>query len=193
VIYLYILASAGEQVWQELLFFDTSNSLTTMTSLPGSFPDANQARTSEPHHEFTCSGAKRPNKQKQEKDTDAHPTLTNLWLGLAVEKLDDGRVKLGFACHDGTYTMDFAVDVLTKNTDSYSIEYHLIDRVGSYAKQNAYRYVGVGVAEQVVELCPYLLSRLWAELDIVPIIVKAESGRQDVDEVADSMARKCIM
>ena len=164
-----------------------------MTTLPGSFSDANPAKTSEPHHDFTCSGAKRPTKPKQEEDTDVRSPLTNLWLGLAVAKLDDGRIKLGFACHDGTYTMDFAVDVLSKATDSYSIEYHLIDRISSYTKQNSYRFVGAGVAEQLIELCPYLLSRLWAELDIVPIIVKSEGGSKDVDEIADSMARKCVM
>jgi hypothetical protein len=119
--------------------------------------------------------------------------LTNLWLGLAAATLDDGRVKIGFACHDGTYTMDFAVDILSPGLDSHSIEDHLIDRIGSYARQNAYRYLGAGIAEQLLEICPYILSRLWAELDIVPIIVKAEGTSDDVDEVADSMARKCVM
>ena len=119
--------------------------------------------------------------------------MTNLWLGLAAARLDDGSVKLGFACHDGTYTMDFAVDILSPGLDSHSIEDHLIDRIGSYARQNAYRYLGAGIAEQLLEICPYILSRLWAELDIVPIIVKAEGASDDVDEVADSMARKCVM
>jgi len=119
--------------------------------------------------------------------------LTNLWLGLAAVKLDDGRVKIGFACHDGMYTMDFAVDILNDGLDSHPIENHLTDRIGSYARQNAYRYLGAGIAEQLLELCPHLLSRLWAELDIVPIIVKAESSFDDVDEIADSMARKCVM
>lgn len=151
-----------------------------------------QAKTSEPHHEFTCSGGHRLTDQK-EKDSHPRPPLTNLWLGLAAAKLDDGRVKVGYACHDGTYTMDFAVDILSNDLDSRSIEDHLIDRIGSYAKQNAYRYLGAGVAEQLLGLCPHLLSRLWAELDIVPIIVKAEGASDDVDEVADSMARKCVM
>lgn len=44
-----------------------------------------------------------------------------------------------------------------------------------------------------MELWPYLLSRLWAELDIVLIIAKVESGSDDVDEVVDSMTRKRVM
>jgi hypothetical protein len=154
---------------------------------------SSQAKASESHHEFTCSAAHRPTTDHKEENTHARPPLTNLWLGLAAAKLDDGRVKVGFACHDGTYTMDFAVDILTGGLDSHAIEDHLIDRIGSYARQNAYRYLGAGVAEQLLELCPHLLSRLWAELDIVPIIVKAESSSDDVDELADSMARKCVM
>jgi len=152
-----------------------------------------QAKTSEPHHEFACFGTKRPTDQKEKRDSHARAPLTNLWLGLAAATLDDGRVKIGFACHDGTYTMDFAVDILSPGLNSHSIEDHLIDRIGSYARQNAYRYLGAGIAEQLLEICPYILSRLWAELDIVPIIVKAEGASDDVDEVADSMARKCVM
>jgi hypothetical protein len=56
--------------------------------------------------------------------------LTNLWLGLAAAKPDDEGVKLGFACHDGTYTMDFAVDILSNDLESQAIEDHLIDRIG---------------------------------------------------------------
>lgn len=153
---------------------------------------SDQAKSSEPDHDFSCSGAKRPIDQK-DKDPNARPPLTNLWLGIAAAKLDDGTVKIGFACHDGTYTMDFAIDILSNDLDSHSIADHTIDRISSYAKQNAYRYLGAGITEQLLELCPSLSPRLWAELDIVPIIMKAESGSDNVDEVADSMARKCVM
>ena len=153
---------------------------------------SDQAKSSEPDHDFSCSGAKHPMDQK-DKDPNARPPLTNLWLGIAAAKLDDGTVKIGFACHDGTYTMDFAIDILSNDLDSHSIADHTIDRISSYAKQNAYRYLGAGITEQLLELCPSLLPRLWAELDIVPIIMKAESGSDNVDEVADSMARKCVM
>jgi len=160
-------------------------------------PKANmsdQAKPSGPHHDFTCSGSRRPSSQKEkERDVHTQSPLTDLWLGLAATKLDDGRVKIGFACHDGTYTMDFAVDVLSKYGNSGSIGDHLIYRIGTYAERNSYRYLGAAVSEQLLELCPDILSRLWADLDIVPIIVKTEGCRNDVDEVADSMARKCVM
>ena len=89
--------------------------------------------------------------------------------------------------------MEFAVDVLSNDLDSHSIGNHSIGRIGSYARQNAYRYLGAGVAEQILELWPYLLSRLWVELDIVLIIAKTESGSDNVDEIEDSMARKRVM
>lgn len=37
------------------------------------------------------------------------------------------------------------------------------------------------------------LSSAVAELDLVPIIMKAEGASDDVDEVSDSMAKKCVM
>ena len=49
------------------------------------------------------------------------------------------------------------------------------------------------------ELSPVLPSRIWAELDIVPMVFRVgmtfapDRYDQRVDEQADSMARKCIM
>ena len=94
----------------------------------------------------------RPADEKEKRDSYATASLTNLWLGLAAATLDDGRVKDGFACHDGTYTMDFTVDILRPDLDSHSIEDHLIDRIGSYAWQNAYGYLAAGIADQLLEL-----------------------------------------
>lgn len=91
--------------------------------------------------------------------------------------------------------MDFAVDVLSKVTDSHSIENHLIDRIISYTRQNGYRYIGAGIAKSLSKMCPNLASRLWTDLDIVPIALGNEGSPVgvDVDEVADSMVRKCVL
>lgn len=42
-------------------------------------------------------------------------------------------------------------------------------------------------------MCPGLATLLWSELDIVPIVIRKEDSFNDLDEVADSMARKCVM
>jgi hypothetical protein len=53
-------------------------------------------------------------------DESAGLSLTCLWFGLAAKQHDDGSVSTGFACHDGTYTMDSAVHVLQKDSKELS-------------------------------------------------------------------------
>ena len=136
--------------------------------------------------------------------------LSELWLGIAV-KSGEGSVKLGFACHDGTYTIDFAVHELDLqhqvpgSFDSGSHEGHdgatcdyLIKSIRQYQEKNHYKFLGTGVAQEVVDLSPQAPSRIWAELDIVPIIIPRAAGSstpiggKGVDELADSVARKCL-
>ena len=93
-----------------------------------------QAKTSEPQHEFACSEANRPTGQEDKEESHHRAPLTNIWLGLAAETFDHGRVNLGFACCDVTYTMESAVDVLSNDLDSHSIEDSLIGRIGSCAR-----------------------------------------------------------
>ncbi|EHL00958.1 putative Trehalose phosphorylase [Glarea lozoyensis 74030] len=64
------------------------------------------------------------------------------------------------------------------------------------------KYIGAGVPCDLLKKSPTLGSRLWLELDIVPISIEPEAkkGKKEtcfwnvkfVDEQADSMARKCI-
>lgn len=68
------------------------------------------------------------------------------------------------------------------------------------------KFVGAGLPTELLENAPKLCSRLWLDLDIVPISIVPEIEEYErrwkkrsfwnskcVDEQADSMARKCIM
>jgi alpha,alpha-trehalose phosphorylase (configuration-retaining) len=61
----------------------------------------------------------------------------------------------------------------------------------------------VAMPIELSERCPALCSRLWKELDIVPVVLhESENSSRDsnetpwkaksVDELAESMAQKCI-
>ncbi|CAJ2500436.1 Uu.00g032890.m01.CDS01 [Anthostomella pinea] len=150
--------------------------------------------------------------------------LSELWLGLAAQKDHDGRVNIAFACHDGTYTIDFAVhqlsvkeqDVRDKQdsecptslpTDSAgqatAVAEYVVCKIRNYCSQNSYKFLGAGISQEIIKLSPRAPARLWAELDIVPIVIRDEEGGSmerakevdavlGVDELADSMARKCL-
>ena len=62
------------------------------------------------------------------------------------------------------------------------------------------KFISAGISDYLYEeICPELPSRLWLELDVVPMIFAVGKDYNvgfmghRVDELADSMARKCIM
>jgi len=76
----------------------------------------------------------------------------------------------------------------------------MVKNIRGYEKEHLYKFVGAGISKNLVELSPQLPARLWADLDIVPLVF--EMGMEyravlmnhlSIDEEADSMARKCLM
>ncbi|EMC92277.1 glycosyltransferase family 4 protein [Baudoinia panamericana UAMH 10762] len=132
--------------------------------------------------------------------------LSELWLGLAANYEKDGSVDLGFACHDGTYSIDFAVHnlPLPSNADgkASAVAQYLVNEIRRYQKDHQYKFLGAGISQEVVKLSPQLPARLWSDLDIVPIVIPEKeggsmstaqaAGLEGVDELADSLARKCL-
>ncbi|ORY17691.1 putative trehalose synthase-like protein [Clohesyomyces aquaticus] len=79
---------------------------------------------------------------------------------------------------------------------------HLVEMLKAYQQKHLYKFVGAGITRQTAAMSPNLPSRLWSELDIVPLVFDSglEVTRPQkirhvslVDEEADSMARKCLM
>jgi hypothetical protein len=143
--------------------------------------------------------------QVREEDGDLGLALIRIWIGLAVKQREDHSIEIGVACHDGTYTMDFAVHVLyavveghehspsTEAEKAQAIAGYLIDVVRKYSSRNLYKILGAGLSSELVAMSPQLPSMLWSELDILPMALIRDGHFTDVDEVADSMARKCVM
>ncbi|KAF2787856.1 glycosyltransferase family 4 protein [Melanomma pulvis-pyrius CBS 109.77] len=141
--------------------------------------------------------------------------LQSLYIGIAVAEGTNGELDVGFSSHDGTYSIDFAVTTLEKQNwangtensaaqgRSVAIADFLIKQIRGYMERHLYKFVGAGLTKSVVELSPELPSRLWLELDIVPLVLeaspsqyrlrKAHAQSTTVDEEADSMARKCLL
>ncbi|TKA66546.1 hypothetical protein B0A55_08494, partial [Friedmanniomyces simplex] len=149
--------------------------------------------------------------------------LSELWVGIAAQRADNGEVHIGFACHDGTYTIDFAVHTLVVQREgvgangeareslpitksdgqSVVVADYLVRSIRDYAEKNHYKFLGAGISREIVKLSPQAPARIWAELDIVPIVIRneeggsMESGRKvdavvSVDELADALARKAL-
>jgi hypothetical protein len=79
---------------------------------------------------------------------------------------------------------------------------HFITELHQYRKDHLCKLLGAGVTLDLHRKAPTLCARLWAELDIVPIVLEStpllpikQAHRTkgiNFDEVADSAARKCL-
>jgi hypothetical protein len=83
----------------------------------------------------------------------------------------------------------------------------VISELKSYEHSYLAKFIGAGLPEPLRVVSPTLSSRLWLELDIVPVSIPVNivytNGSEiqpaafwdskSVDEQADSMARRCIV
>lgn len=115
---------------------------------------------------------------------------------------------LAVAFHDSIYLHDFTIKQLNlKGVSSITennITTYLVNELRRYENNNLVKCVGAGIPGNVTKIAPRLSSRLWTELDTVPISLKTPAepcvgskhysywDKKPVDEQADSMARKCI-
>lgn len=116
---------------------------------------------------------------------------------------------IAIAIHDGIYLVDFCVqpiDFSDNQKGEDGIADWVIEKMESYEQQNNAKFIGAGVPYGLMMKSPKLCSRLWLEVDVVPIAIapQAEGSLVEskdntfwdsklVDEQADSMARKCVM
>ncbi|CAG9982635.1 unnamed protein product [Clonostachys byssicola] len=131
------------------------------------------------------------------------PGLTTLYLGMSAVKADAHTVVIALAIHDATYLLDFSVEHI--NLDDATDHRHdlvaerIIKQVEAYEHENFVKFIGAGISPELEKVSGTLCSRLWLELDVVPLVLNPDSDsghfweQKSVDEQADSMARKCIM
>jgi hypothetical protein len=106
----------------------------------------------------------------------------------------DDRFDIGFASHDATYSIDFAIKHLQTKEENRAeqLANYLIKEIGTYREDHLYKFLGAGLSQEVFKLSPELPARLWMELDIHPIVLEQKHHYDLVDEEADAMARRCV-
>ncbi|KAI5239283.1 trehalose synthase [Aureobasidium subglaciale] len=158
----------------------------------------------EAHHEFQargphshvqrCASARKIGKPIVEQ-------LQEIFLGIAATERSNDKIEVGFCAHDGTYSMDFAVQCIeTRGNVAKTLSDYVITKVKEYQDDHRYKSLGAGISKTARNLSPDLPARMWAELDIPTLGFErniAERDRNkphivDVDEEADAMARKCV-
>lgn len=77
---------------------------------------------------------------------------------------------------------------------------YVIRKVQDYEHRNVVKFIGAGLPSSVTNISPTLCSRLWLDTDVVPLVLSTKGKEllahwddKELDEQADSMARKCVM
>ncbi|KAF1933785.1 glycosyltransferase family 4 protein [Didymella exigua CBS 183.55] len=132
--------------------------------------------------------------------------LEPVYIGIAVAEGLRNAMDVAFVIHDGTYSMDFETTTIGGGSAQERAEYladDIIAKITHYRDEHFYKFVGAGLTTKAVEVCPQLPTRLWLELDIVPLVLDPSSGKDNtgtpdepmynlVDEEADAVVRKAL-
>ena len=187
--------------------------------------DSAPAAGAEEKHSFAAAPASRHLERMQCAEAKSGVlcvALSDIWIGIAAHWTEDGSLNIGFACNDGTYSIDFAVHTLhvrpshvdglsngscpadlpaSPEDQATSIADYLVCTIMDYRQKNHYKVLGAGIGQELAKLSPQAAARLWTDLDIVPVVIEGATGqhqgselgiRMDIDELADSLARKCL-
>ncbi|GMF68829.1 unnamed protein product [Aspergillus oryzae] len=134
----------------------------------------------------------------------------NSW---AAPPSGDDTLTIAIAIRDTTYLLDFIQESLTLKDDQSLcsvLEKFVIDQLQEWSDAHMEKFIGLAMPERIAKQYPSLCSRLWAELDIIPLVLPEGSRREGddkftfgipdsttwkirgIDEQAESMGRKCV-
>ncbi|KAL5088682.1 hypothetical protein Trisim1_006370 [Trichoderma cf. simile WF8] len=160
------------------------------------------------NQEFHVSASLRRKSQAEklvEKEGCFGLSLTPVFIGISATSSGYKEYLVSFAVRDATYLLDFAIKKISPPEGSNGRDFiadYIIKSLRWYEHTTFVKVVGAGLPRALQTMSPTLCSRLWLELDIVPLVIQQPHEHTErislwltkrVDEQADSMARKCIM
>ncbi|RAL01741.1 putative trehalose synthase (Ccg-9) [Aspergillus ibericus CBS 121593] len=140
------------------------------------------------------------------------PPSKTIYAGLSALFDEDG-VTVALAIRDTTYLLDFHQEDLVAQggrTICAEITDYVLNQLRDYSDDHLEKFIGLAMPTSVARKCPSLCSRLWSELDVIPLVLPEESNigvdhyvdhpvrkstgweLKSIDEQAESMGRKCV-
>jgi hypothetical protein len=120
---------------------------------------------------------------------------------------DDSTIGVALAVRDTTYFLDYSEHHLPREDGKSAADQitdFVIAEIRKYEVAHLEKFIGMALSVDLAYSCPRLCPRLWAELDIVPLVLHGKGvhsvgwinrelwADKTLDEQAESVARKCI-
>ncbi|KAI0328121.1 trehalose synthase [Cubamyces sp. BRFM 1775] len=115
----------------------------------------------------------------------AYSSLTPMWAGIAGSIINNNTAfELAISIHDSVYNTDFASSVISYNANApedqaANIEKHVLDSLRKFSTEHMCKFLGAGVTVSLLREAPNLCTRLWLEMDIVPIVFNIKPYHTD--------------
>lgn len=130
----------------------------------------------------------------------------HIYAGVSIGTTGDFVSRAVIAVRDDTYLLDLLEHEFATPATSPMIHEHIISRLKKYSDEHSEKVLGVALSRSLHKRIPALCPQLWAELDIIPIVLVEEPDanataeamtklhfqQKPIDEQAESLARKCI-
>jgi glycosyltransferase involved in cell wall biosynthesis len=108
-----------------------------------------------------------------------------MWAGIAGSLLaNKAGFEIAISIHDSVYNTDFSSTILPydaaqSDKQTEIIESHVISTLRKFSSEHLCKFLGAGVALSLLREAPNLCTRLWLELDIVPIVFNIKPYHTD--------------
>ncbi|PIL30497.1 hypothetical protein GSI_07197 [Ganoderma sinense ZZ0214-1] len=122
--------------------------------------------------------AKRPNVL-------AYSSLTPMWAGIAGAVVNNNTgFEIAISVHDSVYNTDFASSIIPYDAkdpeeQATAIEKHTLEALRKFSSEHMCKFLGAGVTVSLLREAPNLCTRLWIDMDIVPIVFNIKPFHTD--------------
>ncbi|KAK7054968.1 hypothetical protein VNI00_003431 [Paramarasmius palmivorus] len=115
----------------------------------------------------------------------AFTSLTPMWAGIAASPINNNtQFEIAISIHDSVYNTDFTsltVPWKAGNLDKTGkeIETKILEVLRKFSNEHLCKFLGAGVTLALLKEAPNLTTRLWLDMDIVPIVFNIKPFHTD--------------
>ncbi|KAF8061579.1 trehalose phosphorylase [Lyophyllum atratum] len=117
--------------------------------------------------------------------TSTFASLTPMWAGISGSPINNNTgYEVAVSIHDSVYNTDFSAAVIPyvagdSEKNAKAIQQHVLDTIRNFSTEHLCKFLGAGVTLSLLKEAPNLCTRLWLDLDIVPIVFNIKPYHTD--------------
>ncbi|KIY68640.1 glycosyltransferase family 4 protein [Cylindrobasidium torrendii FP15055 ss-10] len=147
-----------------------------------------------PDHDFTSKGSAAVRRRLSQSEGASakkaavlatYSSLTPMWAGIAGAIINDNKdYVVALSIHDSVYNTDYSSWTIPYSSgdlekNAKDIEELVVKSIRKFSEEHLCKFLGAGVALPILGESPNLCTRLWMDLDIVPVVFNIKPFHTD--------------